>query len=429
MYASVVHFDSYDDATGQIVSDGRPLKSVRKFTNGSRSIVLRVFEAEGKRLKLKVTRDVLGGEILFEGTVKARRHIRVVDESESFWVIAVSKNEIRIDPDDKGAWPENAEHMVLPEVRPEYERKPKTPLGDLIPAPERETPPYREASSITGSDIRFLVAEEGGFFDGTSIIEVWYDACDVCFRVRFWHECGATLSGRMAMQINPPERVELEEMDNLISVLKKFGLADTYSEYRNLGIVDGGGWGLTIGTKDGYRWEWDGSNAYPQGWKEARNAICALFLGYPSRTAFDGHAAYVSSWHGADGDLGRTDIAHLYRHGVGLNDLSGRRISNLCANIRQDILLYRRTRRYEFECRILDGKTYAEIMSDVIAGRSYRRTTGELMGAIGYIVDHDDAEQTNMNKLAVDGTLGKLLCNPRVRAKAAPGLAVSGWDV
>ena len=130
MYASVVHFDSYDDATGQIVSDGRPLKSVRKFTNGSRSIVLRVFEAEGKRLKLKVTRDVLGGEILFEGTVKARRHIRVVDESESFWVIAVSKNEIRIDPDDKGAWPENAEHMVLPEVRPEYERKPKTPLGD-----------------------------------------------------------------------------------------------------------------------------------------------------------------------------------------------------------------------------------------------------------------------------------------------------------
>ena len=51
------------------------------------------------------------------------------------------------------------------------------------------------------------------------------------------------------------------------------------------------------------------------------------------------------------------------------------------------------------------------------------------MGAVGYIVDHDDTWQANMRRLARDGIIKKLLCNKRVKADAAPGVAVSNREV
>lgn len=428
MYASVVHFSSFNEVAGRTISDGRPLKSARKYRLNDEAIVLRAFESDD-RFALRVTRGALGGEVLFEGVVQDGQHMRIYDSSESFWSIAVSRNEMVIDPTNQGGWIDEAGRLRVSDKCNDYEGEPETALADLIPNPERELPPFRDARGIVGSDIRFLVVYDGGFFEGDSTIEVWYVPCDGCYRVRFWHDHGERLSRRRALRINPPETVSLDEMNGLIAKLMELGLADTYSGYCNRDVLDGGGWGLTIGTRDGYDWSWGGYNAYPRGWDEARDAICELLLGYPSRASYDGHTAYIAEWHEADGDLGRTDIAHLYRHGVDLSDAPEWRIPTICARIRQDILLYRRTRRSEYECRILDDGLYAEVLTDVRGGKACRRTTGELMGAVSYIVDHDDATQTNMKHLALDGTLNKLLCNVRVRDKAAPGLAVTGWEV
>lgn len=218
-------------------------------------------------------------------------------------------------------------------------------------------------------------------------------------------------------------------MSSLIDTLLGLGLADTYSYYQNRDILDGGGWSLTIGTRDGYSWHWGGYNAYPRGWDAARNALCALLLGYPYESSYDGHTAYVADFHGADGDWGRTEIAHLYRHGVSLENAGDRWSRSVCAELRQDILLYRRTRRTTYECRTLSDEEFNAVVRDAEAGLARRRTAGELTGAIGYIVDHDDANQALMNEYARKGTLNKMLCNVRIRDKAAPGQAVTGWEV
>lgn len=428
MYASVVYFDNFNVVSGRVVSDGKPLKSARKYQLGDKAIVLRVFEADDDLL-LKVTRNALGGEVMFEGKVSDGQHMRLYDGFESFWVVAVSRGDMDVDPTDQGYWIDEYGCLRASDKCGNYEGEPEKALKDLAPAQNRETPAFREATEINGADIRFLAVSDGGFFEGDSNIEAWLVPDEDCFKVRFWHAHGSSLSRRKAMQINLPDKVSVEEMGGLITRLLSLGLAETYSWYCNRDVLDGGGWLLSIGTMDGYVWNWGGYNAYPRGWDEARDAICELLLGYPHHEPYDGYTAFVADWHGADGDLGRTEIAHLYRHGVGLGDAPERRIPAICAGIRQDILLYRRTRRYGFECRTLDDSSYAEILADVASGKAHRRTTGELMGTVAYVVDHDNAEQDGMKKLILDGTMEKLLCNVRVRDKAAPGLAISGWDV
>lgn len=428
MHASVVHFSGFDEVSGRIVSDGKPLKSARKYQLDDKAIVLRVFEADDGLL-IRITRSALGGEVMFEGKVSDGQHMRIEDGHGPFWVVAASKAEMDVDPTDQGAWIDEFGHLRVSDICGYYEGEPETHFGNLVPPPSRETPSSRDATEINGADISFLAVSDGGFFEGDSNIEAWLVPEEDCFKVRFWHDHGDALPRRKALQINPPEKVSIEEMSSLIAKLLDLGLADTYSWYCNRDVLDGGGWSLTIGARDGYTWNWGGYNAYPCGWDEARDAICELFLGYPSHNPYDGHTAYIADWHGADGDRGRTEIAHLYRHGVGLDDVPEWRIPTICAGIRQDILLYKRTRRYDFECRILDDDHYDEILADIAAGKAHRRTTGELMGAVAYVVDHDDAEQDNMKKLVLDGTMGKLLCNVRIRDKAAPGLAVTGWDV
>lgn len=428
MYASIVHFESSSEVSGRVVSDGKPLKTARKYRLGDKVIVLRVFEAD-EDLLLRVTRNALGGEVLFEGRVADGQHMRIEDGFGPFWVVAVSRSEMDVDPTDQGSWIDEHGRLRVSDRCGDFEGEPEEALGDLVPAQEREAPAFREATEINGADIRFLAVSDGGFFEGDSNIEAWFVPDESCFKVRFWHDHGDSLSRRKAMQINLPEKVSCEEIDGLISKLLCLGLAETYSWYCNRDVLDGGGWSLSIGTMDGYVWNWGGYNAYPRGWDEARDAICELLLGYPSHEPYDGHTAYIADWHGADGDRGRTEIAHLYRHGVGLGEAQEWRIPAICAGIRQDVLLYRRTRRYGFECRSLDDDLYEEILADAVAGKAHRRTTGELMGAVAYVVEHDNAKQDNMKKLVLDGTMEKLLCNVRIRDKAAPGLAVSGWEV
>ncbi len=200
------------------------------------------------------------------------------------------------------------------------------PLEEYLPTPEREEPAARDPRGIDGRDIRFLTCYDGGFFEGDSNIEVWYAPNIGCYRVRFWHDHGHPISRHKARVINPPDSVSIEEMNSLITRLLDLGLADTYSFYRNKDVLDGGSWHLTIGTRDGYCWSWGGYSAYPKGWDAARDAICELFLGFPSRVPYDGHTSYIADWHGPDGDRGRTDVAHLYRHGVALGDAQKWRI-------------------------------------------------------------------------------------------------------
>ncbi len=78
-----------------------PLKSARKYCFDNKSVVLRVFETDGY-LTLKVTRSVLAGEVLFEGTVPDGQPMHINDASGSFWVVTISKNEIVVDHTDQG---------------------------------------------------------------------------------------------------------------------------------------------------------------------------------------------------------------------------------------------------------------------------------------------------------------------------------------
>lgn len=428
MYASVVLFKRADVVEGEIISDERPLKSARKYEFGDHCIVLRVFETDGGFL-MKATRNGLGGEVLFEGVVPDGQYTRVFDKGGSYWVVVISSEKIEVDATYQGVWTDEYGRLRTSERYQNFEGKPEIELDELLPPPERVTPAAREAIDINGRDIRYLECSDGGFFEGTSTIEAWYVPSEDCYKVRFWHYYGSPLPRRKASQICLPDRVSVDDMSALVDSLLAAGLADTYSWYVNRDIVDGGGWDLSIGTRDGYRWRWGGYNAYPHGWQTAYDAICALLLGYPTKTPFEGHTCYVAEWHGDDGDLGRTEIAHLYRHGVSLGCGQEWRIPSICSAIRQDLLLYRRTRKFSCECQSLDDEVFDEIVSDAEKGLARRHTTGELMGVIGFIVDHDDVEQTAMNEYARNGILEKILCNVRIRDKAAPGLSVTGWDV
>ena len=91
MYISLVYFNRLRDKSGEIVSDARPIKSVRKFTLENakifpdyKSIVVRVHETDSG-FALKVTRGALGGEVLFDSIVPDGQYTRVNIRHGSFW--------------------------------------------------------------------------------------------------------------------------------------------------------------------------------------------------------------------------------------------------------------------------------------------------------------------------------------------------------
>lgn len=242
--------------------------------------------------------------------------------------------------------------------------------------------------------------------------------------MRFWHDRGMPLSRREAMRICLPDRLSRKAMAELVDTLLTYGLADRYSSYVRRNILDGGGYGLTIVTVDGYAWSWGTLNAYPEGCGEIRDAIRRVLLGIR-----DEDAPSSPDWRNADGDLGRTDVAHLYRIGWQLRETHDGWRMTLCRKLRQDLLLYRRTHGSKYEYAEVDYATFYKIVRDSRMGRAYQWKTSELIGAIGYIVDHDDVGQKSMEALACDGTITKILCSARVRDKAAPNLRVAGWDI
>jgi hypothetical protein len=434
MYIGVIHFDRPRDKVGRIASDARPMASARRFTLDDKTIVIRAREKDDG-FALRVTRNALGGEVLYEGIVPDGQYTGINDDHASFWVISLSSAKFDMDASNKGVWTGERGSVDGEDTDTEYEGEPEPNLRELLAPTERELPSKREATEIRGDDIRYLSCSEGSFFDGYSRVEAWYVPDEGCYHTRFWHTHSDPASGPLtreqASRIHVPERMSCNDMEHLIDTLMGLGLASTYSYYANHCVCDGGGWGLSIGTRDGYAWQWDGLNAYPHGWDEARAAICHLLLGYPANTQSEGHTSPAAEWHEEDGDEGRTKIAHLYRHGyalaMGAEDEEWTR--DVCTAVRQDLLLYRRTRRTALDYVVLDGEHFAEVMADVHNGDAWRRTAGELVGALGYVIDHDDTGQTTLRGLAHDGALGRLLCNEPIRAKAAPGLEVTGWNV
>lgn len=436
MYVGVVHFNHPRDKFGRIASDGRPMASARRFTLGDKTIVIRARKWDDG-FALRVTRNTLGGEVLYRGLVPDGQYTSVNDDHASFWVIVLSSTKLDVDASNKGVWTGERGSVPVEDPYTEYERKPEPDLRDLLAPTERDLPATREAIEINGDDIRYLCCTEGGVFDGWSHVETWYVPQEDCYRVRFWHTCnepiGKPLSKEQAARVDVPERVSCNDMERLVATLMGLGLADIYSYYEDRSVCDGGSWELTIGTRDGYAWQWDGHNAYPHGWDEAYSAICQLLLGYRDSKPHGGQTtgAIEARERDGDGDEGRTEIAHFYRYGYILDKCAIDEIwvQDICLSIKQDLLLYRRTRRAVSDYVAINDELFAKIMGDIQNGNARRWTAGELLGALGYVVDHDDTQQTKLRALASNGSVRKLLCNERIREKAATELDVTGWEV
>ena len=427
MYACIVRFipNGNGPAIPTIVSDGKPMKSVRKFVCQGDAIVVRA-ETVGNEFNLRIQNGGLLGEVLFEGVVPDGKRIRVGNMQPPFWTVAVSAKPVEPDVADVGTFVDEDGIETTALTVPCYEGRPSLTLDELARPVSGETPRTRMIEDLRDSDIRCLKYGHGGFFSGYYETEAWLkpDGLEE-YNVRFWHELGPELSPREAKALHPRESISKAEMQSLVDDMLDLGLLEAYSIHEDSSIVDGSSWSLSIEAMDGYRWMWSGYSVYPAWFERISCLIDERLLGKKSERDFHEPCQHPSQDEG---------LLHLYLHGYRLKvrdrqtDLHGDVLAGICASIRQDLILFRNGTASEGMYYEMDARKFSEVVERNGLGASQHREIGEITGAIGYIVDHDDACQHLMRRFVLDGVVESLLCAPSVAEKIAPAFSETGWE-